>query len=439
MCLISIAPKGTEKLSDEFLESIRSGAYTNDDGSGYMVKYNGDSRVFISKGFFDMEALIKELREKNLTKDDELVVHSRSATSGRTDKWNTHPFVISNVHEDIILLEGFTDNAVLAHNGIFSQFSFKDTGFSDTYHFVDQLMSIPELLALAKRDKDAFEYILSDYMSWNKLAILCPDRDLLLLGTFMTDNGYIYSNKGYKCTNYRNVGGVETVIEKKNTFSTKIPKDDLKDEPVVECGLFETSKILTEGVVLNKKSATNSNKGRVISINSGSKIPTSPISRARVHREQDIKIPLTKHNFTEVLVILNKELRGLSEGSILVIEDFDPETLLTGVRVFRSNEIIHLPTTELMRDSTVISRQMYAKKYADYKRIADVLNPSKSSIKKLKKRIDKGYNREEISIPHVGSVMRTAAVLFFQENESYLTRKLKFEKEEAEERDVPMD
>lgn len=197
MCLITICPKGTEKDIVKIKGFIEQGMQSNTDGSGYSCKKNGKLRM--DKGFRTSEELLKSISQQRLSIDDELVIHHRIGTSGRKDSTNMHPFLIS---EDINVVKTLiTQNSnvpIIAHNGVFYQFTNHGSDYSDTFHFVNEFLATPEFISLLGRDPEKFKKVLSVIIGTNRLAILFPDRDLVTVGNFVSDDGFMHSNGGYK-------------------------------------------------------------------------------------------------------------------------------------------------------------------------------------------------------------------------------------------------
>lgn len=205
MCLISNCPKGTKKDSEEVLAFIRSGAESNGMGSGYMFKRNGEKLITVKKGFFDIEKLIESLLLDKLTEDDELSIHHRISTSGLVNDLNTHPFVVSRSHNEIIATDITIEKPCLVHNGIFKnidKLEAQNPEFSDTYAFTRYIMSQKECLDTFKSDLKDFEIKLKDIVGWSKLTLLLPDMDMIMFGDFQLCNGYYHSNNGYKTKTY---------------------------------------------------------------------------------------------------------------------------------------------------------------------------------------------------------------------------------------------
>ena len=210
MCLISVCPKGTPKYTDEVKEFIQNGFNSNKDGSGFMYKKEGEYFVHVEKGFFKFDELMAAIEKANLKDEDELVIHHRIGTSGKVSKENTHPFVISHVHETVCSISIKTNKACLVHNGYFSdiyEYMSKNPDFSDTYAFTRYIM--PNVIDFYVQETKMFKKAFLGIVGTSKICVLFPYRNLVMMGNFTEDNGYFHSNGGYKNWRHRDVGGVE--------------------------------------------------------------------------------------------------------------------------------------------------------------------------------------------------------------------------------------
>lgn len=207
MCLIAIAGKGTDKYLEKFINAVKTGAINNKDGYGYCSKYANLELINFKKGYKNIDDLLKDVKALNLTKDDELIIHSRTGNKGVISDFNCHPFQLSDKQDEIIELEGVGGLPVMVHNGTLFKYWESKSDFSDTYHFVKQFMCIPEFIQLLKRDKDLFASIFSLNIGYNKLAFMFPDHDIVTLGEFTDDEGYKFSNDCYKSKDIKDIGG----------------------------------------------------------------------------------------------------------------------------------------------------------------------------------------------------------------------------------------
>ncbi len=209
MCLVSSLPKGTTKYSDEVTSFIKAGMSSNRDGSGFMYKRDGESQITVSKGHFSLQALQDALKEANLKDSDELVIHHRIGTAGLVTPENTHPFVVSHIHEEVKAVNITTSKPCVVHNGMFrylDNYERKNPDFSDTYAFTRYILA--NTIDLYKNELSVFKEVFKSVLGWSRVCILFPDRNMIMSGDFTEDNGYFHSNGGYKDWNHRDVGGV---------------------------------------------------------------------------------------------------------------------------------------------------------------------------------------------------------------------------------------
>lgn len=230
MCLISILPKGTEKINEKTIAFIKSGMSCNRDGSGFMYKKDGDNKVYVKKGYFNIDFMLNDLKELDLKENDELVIHHRIGTGGSVTGVNTHPYLIDN-SEDTKFTEGVFEKPCIVHNGyIFNiaDLELLNPKFSDTYAFARYFLTKPYVLNILNEFPQDFEFMFSKFLGNSKLCILRPEGEMIKIGNYIEDNGYLHSNNGY-CSYVHNRGGVEENfpirIGKKNTdFTTNYSK-----------------------------------------------------------------------------------------------------------------------------------------------------------------------------------------------------------------------
>lgn len=225
MCIISILPKGKEKLTDETINFITNGFDNNADGSGFMYKKNGENEIYVSKGYFTLDWLLQDIKDSNLTKEDELVIHHRIGNIGSKNELNTHPFVCSFIEDDIHSVFGKKHNKpCLVHNGTLTNiYDFRAGHYdkSDTYAFARFIMSNIHLQNLLKYNLQLFTKVMEPYINTGKMCFLFPDTDLVKFGQFIEEDGYFHSNLGYKDGYYRDYGG--TFKKKEEPKPAKLP------------------------------------------------------------------------------------------------------------------------------------------------------------------------------------------------------------------------
>lgn len=173
MCVAVVKPING-KISDE---QIRNCFSRNKDGAGFSYIHKG--RSVIRKGFFTVEAFIKEYREaeEKFGKKSPFLLHFRVSTGGRINAENCHPFL--------------TDHGAMMHNGYF----FHVTGDeSDTHRLAKRLggeLDKDTVLGAMKQLETAFGH--------NKLAFLYKDRSTVIINEALGEwvDGTWYSNDSY--------------------------------------------------------------------------------------------------------------------------------------------------------------------------------------------------------------------------------------------------
>lgn len=140
MCVIVHKERGIEVPNSEVLKKCFT---RNPDGSGILLHRKGTKTCEIHKGFMKFDDFEKALKDLNVTKDDDLVMHFRITTSGGTNPENCHPFPISREVSD---LKAVRMNAARAfvHNGVLGTGDEK-IKISDTQVFVKDVMSRDEI------------------------------------------------------------------------------------------------------------------------------------------------------------------------------------------------------------------------------------------------------------------------------------------------------
>lgn len=137
MCVIVHKPAG-EVISDFDLYDMWQ---ANKDGAG-LAFFRSDGAIVVHKGIMRLDDLC--ILMDKLTKV-ELVLHFRLATHGKTNRLQTHPFVITDTIGDAKGTQAVVWNKpVLFHNGIISGYGTEN--YSDTLEFtVKTLSQIPDL------------------------------------------------------------------------------------------------------------------------------------------------------------------------------------------------------------------------------------------------------------------------------------------------------
>lgn len=261
MCVISVLPKGKSKYGDNITKFITNGFNNNHHGSGFMYKKNKSNIVNISKGYNSLNNLLEDLEKLKLTENDELVIHHRIGNVGAIDDSNTHPFPCVNDEQLLSTLKIGVKLPCLVHNGTFQnliEFKGLNPTKSDTYAFARYIMSNDNILSILKTDSDYFKTVFQSILANAKLCFLFPDRDLLMLGSFIEDDGYYHSNMGYK-NEYIDWGGYNY-----NNLPTHSSKDNNQTKPTLNTVLHNYNKECINSI-LDKPTLTLS--GKQIEIN----------------------------------------------------------------------------------------------------------------------------------------------------------------------------
>lgn len=186
MCIIAVKPQGLPMFPEEIIKNM---ANKNKDGGGYMYYDHNLKKVVINKGFMSFEELMEDLKSKDFT-DTNLVLHLRIGTSGLRDKLNCHPYP---VYDDNRLI--CSTNLAVAHNGVFSNYHPGwNAKINDTQLFIQKVLRNldPDFL----QDEDKL-LLLKELIGTNKLCFLDSNNKVTMLGDFIEDNGYFYSNRSY--------------------------------------------------------------------------------------------------------------------------------------------------------------------------------------------------------------------------------------------------
>jgi len=384
MCLICVAPKGTEKYSKFFIDSIRSGAISNTQGMGYSYKKAGnDKEVFISKGYFSIKNLLNSLEEADLQLDDELMVHMRIGTSGKTDDLNCHPFVISTKQDEILTLEGWVSKPTLAHNGIFGEYAYKNSVYSDTYHFVHEFMNNKHLLEFFKEDTEEFDMVFDNigFLGWNKIVILFPDKGLVCSQGFIEDSGYFFSNKGYCNSSIRNVGGVEDKVVL-STFNPIVPKEEEHKAKKEETN--NSNLILPNNEIEDDSEDEEEGKGLLDGMKNA-------LGRFFNKKENSVALPLkiaiTEYNYNQILLVTNIAFNKFKKGDIVEVMSFKTRFEIYVKKIKENVDLILLSEYDIRTNFDIFAKETYARKFSEYKRmVTEIPNPTKSFLKKIEKK-----------------------------------------------------
>lgn len=410
MCLVSIFPSGIDKYSEKIIKNIECGMEANKWGSGFAVKFStprDKGPLYLSKGFWDEEGLLKAIKQLELLPEDELIVHHRISTHGDDSAVNCHPFIISSKSEEINTIEGFTNKPILAHNGVFHLFTKNTDKYSDSYWFTKNFMSIPEVLSILRRDPELFKDFFSTKIGGNKIGILFPDREYVKLGYFTEDGGNWHSNDGYKNWRTNNVGGKEV---------------GTKEDVITNYQYGNRQKQLKafNPNVEDFEDIADTNKGIIRSL--------------KPHLVLNKTIKLTALNWNHFVFICNRTAFGLMEGERFIIKNYlDPDEknmadMVIIAQIDNEHNLIgksHIWNKNikvLMKDFDMTPKVGCIQYYEDLLALEKKLTfkPSKACINKLKKSLS-NYDRKTglVSIKKAGRMDKMSVQLYLNEIKEY--------------------
>lgn len=190
MCIICVSPIGTRQPTRN---QIKMMFMRNPHGAGYMYARNG--KVFIHKGFMNLEDYQSAIASEHFTAKDAVIYHFRISTQAGVNPEMTHPFPLSNRRPLMRELD-LECGCGVAHNGIIRLTSDpQEQMYSDTAIFItDYLTRIlrrPEDL----RNPDKLHMIY--HLALSKFAILDKTGYIAMVGDFINDHGLLFSNRSY--------------------------------------------------------------------------------------------------------------------------------------------------------------------------------------------------------------------------------------------------
>ena len=201
MCVI-IAK--TKKGHTPTIQQLRNCYNNNPDGAGFMYTYKG--KVIIDKGYMTIDHFIERykdlLQRFDNFKDKALVIHCRIGTSGRNDKGNTHPFIISAKTKELKKTIN-TASVGVVHNGIIHDYEPKNQqeNISDTMLFIKKYLTpLYNNYKGFYTNKDIMRGI--ETITGSKWAILDTNDNVYMVGDFIKYDGVYYSNDSYKMRQY---------------------------------------------------------------------------------------------------------------------------------------------------------------------------------------------------------------------------------------------
>lgn len=457
MCLALLAPKGVLKNTEFLYNSIKTASYTNRDGMGFAFKRNSTKKVYISKGYKDVDEFIDSIKEKKLGLDDELIVHLRIGNKGSVNTDMCHPFVVSSEDDEILQNDKFVTEPVFIHNGTLFKYSEHNSKYSDTFFFSKKFMSHKPVQEFLKSDSKLFSEIFKDHVSTSRFVFLFPgeSNNAIKIGSFKEDNGYFFSNESYKNSNIRNVGGVDTEINYNSyngycnygeSWKTRKARESI-NESIIKRQLENKSVDLFEEdpFEVNTNSKVKESKKRVFDNSASIKIPktskekyTCPLSGADftyymglwipeeyiINQNLHIRIDVNSLNYTHL------QFRGLDNlnGDDITKNRLYEMTYYGIALSHEKGETMHVisPTYGVLPNNrsnsyiydheikTILSskpKSEYTGFYDSYMDLVRRVDISKNKIKKLTKMLNAPY-KEDMYYEKLGYYNREVLQLF---------------------------
>lgn len=217
MCIIAVKEKNIPMFDDKTIKQMFS---RNSDGAGIMWTENGN--VHFKKGFMKVEPFLDFVHSRDDWSTIPAVLHFRIGTAGGNTPLNCHPYPIKKKNT----VEGVC-NMAMAHNGVMYKYNPpKGSSINDTQVFVNTVIN--DMPAGFLKSKAILKLIKED-IGTNKLAFLDKTGTITLIGDFIEDNGYKYSNSSYKVWEYPK--GITNHVPYVNLFDKKQTKaDDSEDD-----------------------------------------------------------------------------------------------------------------------------------------------------------------------------------------------------------------
>lgn len=188
MCIIAIKPVGKKMFSKAMITTMFT---NNPDGCGYCYYDKDSKKVVISKGFMTLTELLNDLKGKDF-KDTNLIMHFRISTSGKVDSLNCHPYPIYQTNKT-----SCKTTLAMAHNGVLTDYTpRKDSPINDTQTFIKSVLSKLKNGFLYDDDKRG---LIGELIGpRNKLAFLDSKNNVFLIGDFVNNDGYVFSNYSFR-------------------------------------------------------------------------------------------------------------------------------------------------------------------------------------------------------------------------------------------------
>jgi hypothetical protein len=225
MCIIIHKPEG-ETVSKDILKRCWD---KNDDGAGFM--WRSDNSIWGNKGYMSFKALLNGLEDagfydpekKELTEKYALTIHFRLASHGTVKPANCHPFPVSDDYS-LLKTRYWEADVGIAHNGIIP-IKVGPGDVSDTMTWIKEIFSNP--LVYGNMEDSAIKHLVASSINSSRLAIIYATGQVVLVGTWVKEDGVYYSNIGFRAPQVQPTfipevrlvkkGGISDFINQTNT------------------------------------------------------------------------------------------------------------------------------------------------------------------------------------------------------------------------------
>jgi hypothetical protein len=231
MCILCVKRSGIKVPADSVFEECFS---VNRDGAG--LCWADGEKVNIVKGLMNIGSFKNALRiveELIDTEKSAMLFHFRIGTHGsKNSPAHTHPFPIVDDYPEMEKLV-YSSEQALAHNGILHigkivgdtarTYNSEVTGPSDTMELIANVVRPFSKLNENWADDKKLSSLFSGVIDTNKIAIIRKDGVIYTFGSFIEDDGMIYSNSSYKT--YKAPAYTDTYLSNWNKAAVDRDKD----------------------------------------------------------------------------------------------------------------------------------------------------------------------------------------------------------------------
>jgi len=184
MCIIAYKPENVP-FPEDWETHVREMFRVNSDGFGMMYPVEGGVRI--TKGFFDVETVLKVI--ESVDSSLPLALHFRIATSGNINPQCCHPFPITD-DTHILKSTDIVTKFAVAHNGVLLEFVGDVKARSDTMNF-----------SMYIAENNPSEDVVKKLAGSSKLLFMTKDK-VNKMGYWQKHDGIEYSNSSYEPWTY---------------------------------------------------------------------------------------------------------------------------------------------------------------------------------------------------------------------------------------------